>query len=171
MCPGNNELGGFRRACVSELYLFRLHNSFWYECVDAQDYKSRKTETIKGFVREQFNNFNCPCRRICDCVVAIAVRTYQDKVQLFGFRRAHQGQPRGRQHAERLLRLLWHVHPLSSEAMPILKNFSSWKHVPSDKKSQSAMNQRVSRKRKELMVALIPGINIDGIEGAMTQLA
>jgi hypothetical protein len=52
-----------------------------------------------------------------------------------------------------------------------LKNFSPWKYVPSDKKNQSAMNQLVSKKRKELMVALIPGINIDGTEGAMTQLA
>ncbi len=48
----------------------------------AQDYKSRKPMTVNGFVREQYN---CPSRyrRKCDCFVSIAVRTFEDKVQLF----------------------------------------------------------------------------------------
>ncbi len=60
------------------------------QCFYAQDYKSRKPVTVNGFIelycsrikfiREQYNY---PYRRKCDCYVAIAVRTFHDKVQLF----------------------------------------------------------------------------------------
>ncbi len=39
----------------------------------------RLTPQLDGFVRGQYN---CLYRRKCDCVVAIAVRTYHDKVQI-----------------------------------------------------------------------------------------
>jgi hypothetical protein len=50
------------------------------QCFYAQDYKSRKPVTVNGFIREQYNY---PYRRKCDGYVAIAVRTFHDKVQLF----------------------------------------------------------------------------------------
>jgi hypothetical protein len=80
--PGKNEIGGFRRAHVSNTILIpALHKSvLTLLCFYAQDYKSRKPVTINGFISKQYN---CLYRRKCDCYVAIAVRTFQDKVQLF----------------------------------------------------------------------------------------
>jgi hypothetical protein len=46
----------------------------------AQYYTSRKTPTVDGFVRDQYH---CPYRRKCACVVVIDVGHCNDKVQLF----------------------------------------------------------------------------------------
>jgi hypothetical protein len=42
-----------------------------------------------------------------------------------------------------------------------LKNFSPGKYVPSDRKSQDAVNRLVRTNSKELMAERIPGINLD----------
>jgi hypothetical protein len=60
---------------------------------------------------------------------------------------------------------------VGSQVHANLKNFSPGKHVASDKKSQSAVNRLVRKKRKELMAARIPGINLNDTEGAMVRLA
>ncbi len=60
---------------------------------------------------------------------------------------------------------------VGSQVHANLKNFSQGKHVASDRKSQAAVNRLVRKKRKELMAARIPGINLDDTEGAMVRLA
>ncbi len=60
---------------------------------------------------------------------------------------------------------------VGSQVHANLKNFSRGKHVASDRKSQAAVNRLVRKKRKQLMAARIPGINLDDTEGAMVRLA
>jgi hypothetical protein len=50
---------------------------------------------------------------------------------------------------------------VGSQVHANLKKFSPGKHVGSDRKSQAAVNRLVRKKRKEIMAACIPGINID----------
>jgi hypothetical protein len=60
---------------------------------------------------------------------------------------------------------------VGSQVHANLNIFSPGKHVASDRKSQSAVNRLVRKKRKELTAARILGINLDGTEGAMVRLA
>jgi hypothetical protein len=60
---------------------------------------------------------------------------------------------------------------VGSQVHPNLKNFSPGKHVTCDRKSQAAVDRLVRKKRKELMAARIPGINLDGTEGTMVRFA
>ena len=145
--------------------------------IHAQDYTSRKPPTANGFVREQYN---CPYRRKCDCYVAIAVRTFHDKVQLFVSGEhtkelESHAEGRGILTVKQLAAVEASVRsaPLAvgSQVHANLKNFSPGKHVASDRKSQAAVNRLVRKKRKELMAARILGINLDDTEGAMVRLA
>jgi hypothetical protein len=114
----------------------------------------------------------------CDCYAAIAVRTFHDKAQLFEFgehTKESHAVGRGILTVEQLAAVEASVRsaPLAvgSQVHANLKNFSPGKHVASDRKSQAAVNRLVRKKRKELMAARIPGINLDDIEGAMIRLA
>jgi hypothetical protein len=60
---------------------------------------------------------------------------------------------------------------VGSQVHANLKNFSPGKHVPNDKRSTAAVNRLVCKERKGLMADHIPGIIVDGPNGAMVQLA
>jgi hypothetical protein len=60
---------------------------------------------------------------------------------------------------------------VGSQVHANLKNCSPGKHVGSDRKSQAAVNRLVRKKRKGLMAAHIPDINLDQTEGAMIRIA
>ena len=52
-----------------------------------------------------------------------------------------------------------------------LKNFSPGRHVATNRRSMEAVSRLVRKERKALMAARVPGLSIDGSEGAMTKLA
>jgi hypothetical protein len=60
---------------------------------------------------------------------------------------------------------------VGSQVHANLKNFSPGKHVPSDKRSTAAVDRLVRKERKVLMADRIPGIIVDGSNGAMVKLA
>jgi hypothetical protein len=156
----------FLRSCQSVLTRIAFY---------AQDYTSRKPVTVNGFVRHQYN---CPYRRKCDCFVAIAVRTFGDKVQLFvsgEHTKDSHAEGKGTLTVKQIAAVESSIRsaPLSvgSQVHANQKNFSPGKHVASDRASQAAVNRLVRKHRKELMAARIPGINLDDTEGAIFRLA
>jgi hypothetical protein len=60
---------------------------------------------------------------------------------------------------------------VGSQVHANLKNFSPGKHAGIDRKSQTAVNRLVCKKRKELMAERVPGINLKDTEGTMIRLA
>jgi hypothetical protein len=56
---------------------------------------------------------------------------------------------------------------VGSQVHANLKNFSSGKHVPSDKRSTAAVDRVVRKERKVLMADCIPGIIVDGSNGIL----
>ena len=111
-------------------------------------------------------------------IVALAVRTFGDKVQLFvsgEHTKDSHAEGKGTLTAKQLAAVESSVRsaPLAvgSQVHANLKNLSPGKHVASDKASQAAVARLVRKHRKELMAARIPGINLDDTEGAMVRLA
>ena len=181
MRPGKNELGGFRRAHVRVFFNYScilISNSSFgsnAECCCGQDYKSRKPGELHGFIREQFN---CPYRLKCDCFVAISVRTFSDKVQLFvsgehtkDSHASGKGILTVKQRSAIETSVLSHPLALGSQVRVNLKNLSPGKHVPCDRRSRNAVDRLVRQKRKMLMASRVPGVAIDDTEGAMTRLS
>ena len=60
---------------------------------------------------------------------------------------------------------------VASEVQLNLKNFSPGRRVANDSRSSEAVRRLVSKTRRELMADRVPGVELDGSEGSMTELA
>ena len=60
---------------------------------------------------------------------------------------------------------------LGSQIHASMQNFSPGRHVPYDRRSRKAVARLVNKTRRDVMSARVGGIDLDGSEGAMNQLA
>ena len=110
----------------------------------AQSYVScARAET--GFNRRQWN---CPYRRKCDCLVALAVKEYKDRYELLragAHDRSSHAQSKGILNVRQRNAVINSVKsaPLAagSAVQSNLKNFSPGKRVASDQRSRGAVDR------------------------------
>ncbi len=128
-----------------------------------------------GFNRRQWN---CPYHSKCDCLIALAVKEYKDRYELLrsvAHDRSSHAQSKGILSVKQRNAVINAVElaPLAagSAVQSNLENFSPGKRVASDQRSREAVDRLVSKSRRELMAKRIPGIELDGSEGSMAQLA
>jgi hypothetical protein len=154
-------LGGFKLAHVSDRvfsYLIRYYLIFY----DPQSYRSRKAGDDNGFLREQYN---CPYRNECACVVAVAVKNYDDRDQMYiSWQHTMDSHADGRRAARGLLSVKQRAavgaavkyQPLmvGSQVHANLKNRSPGKHVPSDKRSTAAVDRLVRKERIPVFLSM-----------------
>jgi hypothetical protein len=60
---------------------------------------------------------------------------------------------------------------LGSQIHTSMQNFSPGRHIPYDKRSRKAVDRLVSKTRRDVMSRRAGGIDLNGSEGAMNQLA
>ena len=131
--------------------------------------------SAKGFNRTQYN---CPYRYQCDCMNAFAIKEFSDRHELLQSgehdRHSHHA-TKGILSVKQRNAVIGAVKaaPLSTGAAvhSNLKNRSPGNHVRSDKRSFRAVDRLVSNTRRELMAGRVDGVDIDGSEGSMVQLA
>ena len=107
----------------------------------------------------------CPLafRKKCDCLFAISVKTYPDKVMLFVSGEHTADSHKGglglltvkQQHA---IRTAVRCAPLQSGGAvhANLKNFSPGRQVPTNRRSMEAVARMVRKERKAIMAARVP---------------
>ena len=140
-----------------------------------QGYES-KSERFAGSGR---STWQCPYRRKCACRVALAVKSYPDRWELL-----HSGQHQRNSHTKSkgilsplqrnaVITSVKHS-PMTARGSVVcnLDSLSPGKRVPFDKRSTRAVGRLVDSTRRQLLAKSIPvGIELDGSEGAMIQLA
>ena len=145
----------------------------WFVCL--QGYKSTSERPTKLFNRTQYN---CPYRWRCQCYVALSVKEYNDKYVLLQAGEHTMSShvessgilnPKQRGAVERAARSA----PLSlgSQIHASMQNFSPGRHIPYDRRSRKAVDRLVRKTRQDVMSRRVGGIDLDGSEGAMNQLA
>jgi hypothetical protein len=60
---------------------------------------------------------------------------------------------------------------LGSQIHTSMQNFSPGRHIPYDRRSRKAVDRLVRKTRRDVMSRRAGGIDLDGSEGAMNQLA
>jgi hypothetical protein len=60
---------------------------------------------------------------------------------------------------------------LGTQSHASMQNFSPGRHIPNDKRSRNAVSRLVSKTRRDVISGRAGGIDLDGSEGAMNQLA
>ena len=145
----------------------------WFVCL--QGYKSTSERPTKLVNRSQYN---CPYRWRCQCYVALSVKEYRDKYVLLQAGEhtmsSHDESsgilnPKQKGAVERAARSA----PLAvgSQVHASLQNFSPGRRVPYDRRSRKAVDRLVRKTRQDVMSRRVGGIDLDGSEGAMNQLA
>ena len=140
-----------------------------------QGYKSTSEKTSGLLNRIQYN---CPYRFRCDCYVALSVKEYRDRFVLLQAGEhdlsSHAASssiltPKQRGAVARAARSA----PLAigTQVHASMQNFSPGKHIPYDSRSRKAVARLVCKTRRDVMSARVKGINLDGSEGAMNELA
>ncbi len=141
----------------------------------SQDYSS-KSQHDTGFSRV---SWSCPYRNRCGCNVAIAIKTYANRWEF-----VHSGHHQHSSHtsskgilspSQRNAVISSVKHSPMTARGSVLCNLDSLipdKRLPFDAHSSRAVGRLVDSTRRELLPKNIPvGIEIDGSEGAMIQLA
>ena len=145
----------------------------WF--VALQGYKPG-TERCSGFV--QRSQFNCPYRFRCKCYVALSVKEYRDRFVLLqagdhtmSSHKESSGilNPKQRGAVERAARSA--PLALGSQIHTSMQNFRPGRHIPYDRRSRKAVDRLVRKTRRDVMSSRVGGIDLDGTEGAMNQLA
>ena len=122
--------------------------------------------------------YNCPYKNRCGCMTALAIKEFKDRWELLQTG-AHD------RHSHRECKGILNVKQRNSiiaavKSSPMatgsavhanLKNHSPGKRVASDLKSMGAVHRLVTKTRRKLMSERVDGIELDGSEGCMTELA
>ena len=173
-CKGEH-IGGFPRAHVSvKFYTCMLIHGLTRLLLSWQHYNTM-SDRVNGFKRIQYN---CPFRYKCNCYVAISVKEYGDKRVI-----SQAGEHKLDSHSASLgiltvkqrgaVQQATRAAPLAvgTQIHAALQNFSPGRQVPFDQRSRKAVDRLVRRTRKEVMTKRVGGIELDGSEGSMNELA
>ena len=174
--PALTDVGGFKRVHVSN-WINSCVDTFgelnWF--VSLQGY-TPTTERPNGLINR--TQYNCPYRFRCKCYVALSVKEYRDKIVLLQAGEHTMSShvvssgilnPKQRGAVERAARSA--PLALGSQIHASMQNFSPGRHIPYDKRSRKAVDRLVRRTRQDVMSRRVGGIDLDGSEGAMNQLA
>jgi len=143
--------------------------------LSVQGYKST-TERTSGLLSR--TQYNCPYRRTCECYVALSVKEFRDRFILLQagdhtlqshVRSSGILNPKQKGAVARAARAA--PLALGSQIHASMQNFSPGRQVPYDRRSRKAVARLVNKTRRDVMSARVGGIDLDGSEGAMNQLA
>jgi hypothetical protein len=114
----------------------------------------------------------------CTCYVALSVKEFRDR---YVFLQAGEHtmsshakssgilNPKQRVAVDRAARSA--PLALGTQIHTSMQNFSPGRHIPYDRRSRKAVDRLVRKTRRDVMSRRVGGIDLDGSEGAMNQLA
>jgi len=174
--PAPTDVGGWKRAHVSNCTSYHaVYFGALIWLLSVQGYRST-TERATGLLNR--TQYNCPYRRTCECYVALSVKEFRDRFILLQagehtlqshVRSSGILNPKQKGAVARAARSA--PLALGSQIHANMQNFSPGRQVPYDKRSRKAVARLVNKTRRDVMSSRVGGIDLDGSEGAMNQLA